>query len=170
MGDLLTGERVSVYRLNRELAEAGRTVSRTTLYRLAHNQPERIDLEVAGRVLWGLERITGKHYAVGDLLEYEVPAAPPPPADDDRVWLDYDLSRLGEIDPYEWGEGETLECTPAENAAPPRLTAAGVPYTGDSETDAVLDEHPDILERIRRHEAGETTSRPLRDITAELDL
>ena len=106
LGDLLTGERVSVYRLNRELAEAGRTVSRTTLYRLAHAQPERIDLEVAGRVLWGLGRITGKHYKVGDLLEYEVPAAPPPDDDDDRVWLDNDLSRLGEIEPYEWGEGE----------------------------------------------------------------
>ena len=108
LGDLLTGERVSVYRLNRELAEAGRTVSRTTLYRLAHAQPERIDLEVAGRVLWGLGRITGKHYAVGDLLEYEVPAAPPPD-EDDRMWLDNDLSRLGEIEPYEWGEGELEE-------------------------------------------------------------
>ena len=108
LGDLLTYERVSVYRLNRELAEAGRTVSRTTLYRLAHAQPERIDLEVAGRVLWGLERITGKHYAVGDLLEYEVPAAPPSD-EDDRVWLDHDFSRLGEIEPYEWGEGELEE-------------------------------------------------------------
>ena len=118
LGDLLTGERVSVYRLNRELAEAGRTVSRTTLYRLAHDQPERIDLEIAGRVLWGLGRITGKHYAVGDLLEYEVPAAPPPD-DDDRGWLNSDLSRLGEIELYEWGEGElddgeTLEYVPGQ--------------------------------------------------------
>lgn len=50
------------------------------------------------------------------------------------------------------------------------LTAAGVPYTGDPETDAALNDHPDILERIRRHEAGETTTRPLREIMAELKL
>ncbi len=59
-----------------------------------------------------------------------------------------------------------------ERAAPGevRLTAAGVPYTGDPETDAVLNEHPDILERIRRQQAGETTSRPLREIMKELGL
>lgn len=109
LGDLLTGERVSVYALNRRLAEAGRTVSRTTLYRLAHEQPDRIDLEVAGRVLWGLEQITGKHYAVSDLLEYEPLIEPEP---DDRVWMDTDLSRLGEFEPYEWGEGEADEGEP----------------------------------------------------------
>ncbi|MBS3933991.1 MAG: hypothetical protein KGZ35_06505 [Truepera sp.] len=36
-----------------------------------------------------------------------------------------------------------------------KLTAAGVPYTGDPETDAVLNEHPDILERLSRLERGE---------------
>lgn len=51
-----------------------------------------------------------------------------------------------------------------------RLTAAGVPYTGDPETDAVLDENPDILERIHRYETGEATSRPLREVMAELGL
>ncbi len=50
------------------------------------------------------------------------------------------------------------------------LTAAGVPYTGDPETDAVLNDFPDILERVRQHEAGETASRPLREIMAELEL
>jgi Zn-dependent protease with chaperone function len=49
------------------------------------------------------------------------------------------------------------------------LSAAGVPYTGDVETDAVLDEHPDILERIRRLEGGGSKARPLRDILTELD-
>ena len=107
LGDLLTGERVSVYALNRQLAEAGRTVSRTTLYRLTHEQPERIDLEVAGRVLWGLEQITGKHYTVTDLLEYDAAET----GDDDleaqtRAWHDADLSRLGEIEPYDWGDDD----------------------------------------------------------------
>ncbi|WMT56223.1 hypothetical protein [Truepera radiovictrix] len=102
-------------------------MSRTTLYRLASEQPERIDLEVAGRVLCGLEQLTGKRYAVSDLLEYE-----------------HDVQ-----------------------SAPERLTAAGVPYTGDPETDAVLDEIPDILERVRRHEAGETKMISLKDIAAK---
>lgn len=130
LGDLLEREHVSVYALNQRLAESGRSVSRTTLYRLASEQPERIDLEVAGRVLWGLEQLTNKHYAVTDLLEY--------------------------------GSGDT--------ATPPRLTAAGVPYTGDPETDAVLDEVPDILERIKRFESGETPTRPLREVMSELGL
>lgn len=46
LNDILTDEQVSVYALNQRLVEAGRAVSRTTLYRLASEQPERIDLEV----------------------------------------------------------------------------------------------------------------------------
>jgi hypothetical protein len=41
----------------------------------------------------------------------------------------------------------------ADNNQP--LTAAGVPYTGDQETDEILNSHPDILERIARIERGE---------------
>lgn len=51
-----------------------------------------------------------------------------------------------------------------------RLTAAGVPYTGDEETDWWLDNQPDILERIKRFENGETTTKPLREVMAELGL
>lgn len=133
LDDLLEREQVTVYALNQRLAEAGRSVSRTTLYRLASEQPERIDLEVAGRVLWGLEQLTGKHYDVSDLLEYDFEGGP-----------------------------KTTETG--------SLTAAGVPYTGDDETDWWLDNQPDILERIRKHEAGETTTKPLREVMAELGL
>lgn len=49
-----------------------------------------------------------------------------------------------------------------------RLTAAGIPYTGDEETDWWLDNQPDILERIKRFENGEATTKPLREIMAEL--
>ena len=108
LNDLLEGANVSVYALNQRLVRAGRGVSRNTLYRLANEQPERIDLEVAGRVLWGLEQLTGKHYTVTDLLEYE-PLDEQGAADDDRAWLDADLSRLGEYEPYDWGEGEADE-------------------------------------------------------------
>lgn len=133
LNNLLEREHVTVYALNQRLAEAGHSVSRTTLYRLASEQPERIDLEVAGRVLWGLEQLTGKHYDVSDLLEYD----------------------------FE---------TDARAAEAGRLTAAGVPYTGDDETDWWLNNQPDILERIKRHEAGEVTTRPLREVMAELGL
>ncbi len=105
LNDILTDEQVSVYALNQRLVEAGRSVSRTTLYRLASEQPERIDLEVAGRVLWGLEQLTGKHYTVTDLLEYD--AADSGVADVEaqmRAWHDADLSRLGEVEPYDWGD------------------------------------------------------------------
>lgn len=50
------------------------------------------------------------------------------------------------------------------------LTAAGVPYTGDPETDAVLNDHPDILERIKRFEAGEAKLIPIEDVAAELGI
>jgi hypothetical protein len=130
LDDLLEREQVTVYALNQRLAEAGRSVSRTTLYRLASEQPERIDLEVAGRVLWGLEQLTGKHYDVSDLLEY-----------------DYQADMQAD---------ETK-----------RLTAAGVPYTGDSETDWWLDNQPDILERVQRFEGGQTKLIPLKDIAAK---
>lgn len=36
------------------------------------------------------------------------------------------------------------------------LSAAGVPYTGDPETDAVLDDCPDIFERLGRLERNES--------------
>lgn len=130
LNDLLESEKVTVYALNQRLAEAGRSVSRNTLYRLASEQPERIDLEVAGRVLWGLEQLTGRHYTVTDLLEYDA----------------------------------------AEPDTPPRLTAAGVPYTGDAETDAVLNDHPDILERIKRQKAGEMKFIPIEEVAAELGI
>ncbi len=129
LDSLLEQADVTVYALNQRLAEAGRSVSRTTLYRLANEQPERIDLEVVGRVLWGLEQLTGKHYDVTDVFEYASP-------------------------------GTVKE-------AAPKLSAAGVPYTGDPETDAVLDEHPDILERIRKLEAGEAKLIPWEQVRAE---
>ena len=48
-----------------------------------------------------------------------------------------------------------------------RLTAAGVPYTGDPETDEVLNDFPDILERIRKLEAGEAKLIPWEQVKAE---
>ncbi|MEX2535439.1 MAG: hypothetical protein WD273_07520 [Trueperaceae bacterium] len=107
---LLEREGVSVYALNKKLVEAGKSVSRTTLYRLACQQPERIDLEVAGRVLWGLEQLTGRHFDIAELIEYQ--AEPELKDEGSEAWLDSDLSRLGEFEPYDWEEGEAEEGEP----------------------------------------------------------
>lgn len=32
--------------------------------------------------------------------------------EEDRAWMESDLSRLGEVEPYEWGEGELEEGKP----------------------------------------------------------
>lgn len=45
-----------------------------------------------------------------------------------------------------------------------KLTAAGVPYTGDPETDAVLNEQPDILERLDRLERGDERTIAIEEI------
>lgn len=62
---------------------------------------------------------------------------------------------------------DVLEYRSAGDIRAPRLSAAGVPYTGDPETDAVLDDHPDILERIRKLEAGEVKLIPWEQVKAE---
>jgi hypothetical protein len=43
-------------------------------------------------------------------------------------------------------------------------TKAGVPHTGDPETDAVLNEHSDILERVKRLESGKSKTIPIEKV------
>ncbi len=62
---------------------------------------------------------------------------------------------------------DLLEYGPGDTDAVGSLTAAGVPYTGDPETDWWLDNQPDILERVKRFEAGGTKLIPLKDIAAK---
>ena len=50
------------------------------------------------------------------------------------------------------------------------LTAAGVPYTGDYETDAVLNDFPDILERVARFQSGKGKMIPIEEVAARLGL
>lgn len=71
LGEVLEHEGVTVYALNKNLAEHQQAVSRTTLYRLANEQPEKIDLSVVARIIAGLERITSKRHGLTDLLEIE---------------------------------------------------------------------------------------------------
>jgi hypothetical protein len=51
-----------------------------------------------------------------------------------------------------------------------RLTKAGIPYTGDEETDAVLNELPDILERLGRLESGESKPIPWEDVAKKYSV
>lgn len=69
--------------------------------------PTRLDTDAFTRVLSALEKLTGQSVAITDLLEYE--ALLESDTDDERVWLDADMSRLGEFDSYEWEEGELDE-------------------------------------------------------------
>jgi len=67
--------------------------------------------------------------------------------------------------------GLKLTVTPLEpGEGPPRLTTAGVLYTGDSETDAVLNDFPNILERVARLERGESRLIPIEEVAAKYGL
>lgn len=68
------------------------------------------------------------------------------------------------------GENVTMDDLLEETAGEQSLTAAGVPYTGDAETDAVLNEHPDILERVAQLERGESKLIPIERIAEELGI
>lgn len=98
MADVLEHEGVTVYALHQQL---GNKVSRNTLYRLAKEQPERVPLDITAQVLQGLRLLTGRHYEVADLLEYEAPESMDA---ETKAWMDSDLSRLGEYEPYDWGD------------------------------------------------------------------
>ena len=116
---LLQQERVSIYRLDQELAKR---VSRTTLYKWGSAPgPKHIDPEVMGWILWGLERITGRRYKVEDLLEIDVPSSQPETEyvldPESAAWLEAELTQP--LPPYDWGEagepeGQRVRYSPEE--------------------------------------------------------
>jgi hypothetical protein len=139
--NMLKAHDITAYRLN---VACGGTPNRNAIYAMAKGEVQRVDIDSLSALITALRTLTGKPLTVSDLLEYQEPAttAPEPAATPARDQSD----RQGTAG------------TESENGAPApteRLTAAGVPYTGDEETDAILNEHPDILERIARIERGE---------------
>ena len=82
-------------------------IPQATVYRLVRGDTRNLNADTLGLTLDALRALTGEPVGLTDVLEYRVPT--PPPAEDERAWLDADVSRLGEIDPYEWGEGEADE-------------------------------------------------------------
>jgi len=103
LGELLEREQITVYRLHEEMHGSA---SRNTLYRLAKEQPERIDLTITAHILEALGRASGKPYALTDLLEVE-----------------------------------TRE-----------VSRSGLPYTGNPETDDIVDD-PELVQRLLAHRA-----------------
>ena len=70
------------------------------------------------------------------------------------------LSRAEELLDY---LGLELTIIPRQQDTP-RLTAAGVPFTGDEETDWWLENQPDILERVAQHRQGQSELIPIADL------
>ncbi len=67
-------------------------------------------LETLEAVLNGLEQLSGQPIDLLDVLE--VVELPGEVDAETRAWMDGDLSRLGEYEPYDWGEGEQDEGEP----------------------------------------------------------
>lgn len=79
----------------------------STVYALARGDQGRVDLAVLDKVIGALEQLTGRQVKFDDLLEREPETEKMD--DETRGWLESDLSRLGDVDPYEWAEGEADE-------------------------------------------------------------
>jgi hypothetical protein len=112
---------VTTYRL---VQETKGLVAERTVYGLARGEMTDARLTTVAALITALRTLTGKPVTVADLLEYQEPTDGPTNAPDG------------------------LQATATPPTLPVPLTAAGVPYTGDAETDAVLNDHPDVLERV----------------------
>jgi hypothetical protein len=125
---------VTTYRL---VQETKGLVAERTVYGLARGEMTDARLTTVAALITALRTLTGKPVTVADLLEYQEPTdgltSGPGPS---GAVLG---SRSGP-------DGPQATATPPTPPVP--LTAAGVPYTGDAETDAVLNDHPDVLERV----------------------
>jgi len=102
--EYLDRHEITPYRLHKELSGQ---VSHRLTYDWAKERPERLHLAVLERVMSALENMTGEPVDVTDFLKF-IPDPEPVDAET-RAWMDTDLSRLGEVDPYEWAEGEAEE-------------------------------------------------------------
>jgi hypothetical protein len=75
----------------------------------------RVDLGTLAAVMTTLEELTGQAVTPGELLAV---VTVPEPDREARAWLDGDASRLGEFEPYDWGEldpytlGEAVRVSP----------------------------------------------------------
>jgi hypothetical protein len=94
--DILAEHELSAYRLAKQV----QGVSPKTVYAVSAGRAGP-SLDALDRILTALRELTGEALQPGDLLEYIPP--PEPMTDEDRAWLETDLSRLGDFEPYDWG-------------------------------------------------------------------
>jgi hypothetical protein len=100
LADYLEAHELTPYRLAKQLGSSTRM---NTVYRLARRgqEPTRVDLATLATVMEGLRKLTGEEIKLDDVLEF----VPSPERDTETAaWLNSDLSRLGEYEPYDWGE------------------------------------------------------------------
>jgi hypothetical protein len=69
--ELLEREKITAYRLHKELNKSGLKASPNTVYRWAKELPSYITIDLLAGVVETLGRLTGKHITVNDLLEIE---------------------------------------------------------------------------------------------------
>jgi len=120
--DTLTPLPVARWKLAATLEKRGRTpyaliqasgLARGTVYAIARGEAQAVELGTLVKLAAGLEKLTGELVSVSDLLELE--AAPTPvEAVETRdaeaaAWLTPDVSRLAEVEPYDWQPGELDE-------------------------------------------------------------
>jgi hypothetical protein len=95
--EVLNEHSISAYRLGQEVE--GLNPKTVQMYASGMRQPS---LEGLNKLLAALQRLTGEPIGVSDLLEYQ--PEPEPMDAETRAWHDSDLSRLGEYEPYDWGD------------------------------------------------------------------
>ncbi len=113
LGAYLERHDISAYRV---VKESRGKLAQNTVYAMARKPAQRVDLDTIGEVLTALERIQGQPVGIMDVLD--VQEKPDEVDAETRAWMDSDLSRLGEIEPYDWGDqdpntlGQPVTVTP----------------------------------------------------------
>lgn len=92
--------------------EAG--VAMNTIRAMYDNTSGGVEFGTLGKVLRALQTLTGQSLTVADLIEYA------PLTDEDTAWMNADLSRLAEEEPYDWGKMD-----PMTAGRPIHVNAAG---------------------------------------------
>lgn len=104
LADVLARQDLTVYALAREMGNQTHAVK---LYRITNKnpakRPRRADFDTLEQIIPALTRLTGQIISPNDLLELVEEPVQVMDSESD-AWLNTDLSRLGEFEPFDWGE------------------------------------------------------------------
>lgn len=104
--DLLERHNLSAYQLAKQLQGK---MNAGSVYTLARGETERVSLATLGYLLGALEKLTGTRYTAADLLAWDAAAFAEELGGEDNAWLTADLSRLDDLEPYDWGNLNPLD-------------------------------------------------------------